>query len=51
MKVKEIKLKIEKLRVIDFLIERIDVDNEQELTHEMLIKLKNEIEVLLLNDF
>jgi hypothetical protein len=51
MKVKEIKLKIEKLRVIDFLIERVDVDNEQELTHEMLIKLKNEIEVLLLNDF
>lgn len=51
MKVKEIKLQIEKLRVIDFLIERIDVDNEKELTHEMLIKLKNEIEVLLLNDF
>lgn len=51
MKVKEIKLQIEKLRVIDFLIERIDVDNEQELTREMLIKLKNEIEVLLLNDF
>lgn len=51
MKVKEIKLQIEKLRVIDFLIEHIDVDNEQELTREMLIKLKNEIEVLLLNDF
>lgn len=51
MKANQIRLQIEKLRVIEFLLESIDVENEKEFTGEMLIKLKGEIERLLENDF
>lgn len=51
MKANQIRLQIEKLRVVEFLFESIDVENEKELTFEMLIKLKGEIERLLENDF
>ena len=50
MNATHIKLQIEKLRVLEFLIENIDIESS-ELTSEMLVKLKNEIDNLLVNDF
>ena len=50
MNATHIKLQIEKLRVLEFLIENIDIESS-ELTSEMLVKLKNEIDNLLANDF
>ena len=50
MNATHIKLQIEKLRVLEFLIEHIDIESS-ELTSEMLVKLKNEIDNLLVNDF
>lgn len=50
MNATHIKLQIEKLRVLEFLIENIDIEST-ELTREMLIKLKNEIDIILENDF
>lgn len=50
MNATHIKLQIEKLRVLEFLIENIDIEST-ELTREMLIKLKNQIEIILENDF
>ena len=50
MNATHIKLQLEKLRVLEFLIENIDIVSS-ESTREMLVKLKNEIEILLENDF
>jgi hypothetical protein len=50
MRVKHIELQIEKLRVIELLIKNIDIESS-ELTAEMLIKLKEQIEQLLERDF
>ena len=50
MNATHIKLQLEKLRVLEFLIENIDIVSS-EPTREMLIKLKNEIDNLLANDF
>ena len=45
-----IKLQIEKLRVLDRLISSIDVDKD-ETTSEMLRELSEQIDELLTNDF
>lgn len=50
MNATHIKLQLEKLRVLEFLIENIDIVSS-ESTREMLVKLKNEIDNLLANDF
>jgi hypothetical protein len=50
MRVKHIELQIEKLRVLQFLTESIDIESS-ELTAEMLVKLKEQIEELLRTDF
>jgi hypothetical protein len=50
MRVKHIELQIEKLRVLQFLTESIDIESS-ELTAEMLLKLKEQIEELLRTDF
>lgn len=50
MRTDHIKLQIEKLRVLEFLMKGIETDND-ETTAEMLRKLKSEIENVLLKDF
>lgn len=50
MNATHIKLQLEKLRVLEFLIENIDIEST-ESTREMLVKLKNEIDIILANDF
>jgi hypothetical protein len=50
MRTNHIKLQIEKLRVLEFLMKDIETDND-ETTAEMLRKLKSEIENVLLKDF
>lgn len=50
MRTDHIKLQIEKLRVLEFLMNNIETDND-ETTAEMLRKLKSEIDNVLLRDF
>jgi hypothetical protein len=50
MRANHIKLQIEKLRVLEFLTESINIESS-ELTAEMLLKLKEQIEELLRTDF
>ena len=50
MNANHIELQMEKLRVLKFLTESIDIESS-ELTADMLRNLKREIENILLNDF
>lgn len=50
MKTKEIEIQIEKLRVIKSLLQGIETDNG-ESTREMLLELRDRIDVILENDF
>jgi hypothetical protein len=50
MRTDHIKLQIEKLRVLEFLMKDIETDSD-DTTAEMLRKLKSEIENLLFSDF
>lgn len=47
----QLDLKAEKLNTISVLLKTVDVDNSEELTHYMLRKLKDRIELLLETDF
>jgi hypothetical protein len=51
MKTKEIEIQIEKLRVIKGLLQEIETEDSRKSTREMLLELRDRIDVMLENDF